>query len=59
MRGDNQLWYLDNGYSRHMIRDRSNFLLLTAFEGGSVAFGNGKTRKIAGVGKIGKSHSLY
>jgi len=40
-----------------MTGDKSNFLLLTAFEGESVAFGNGKTEKIIGVGKIGKSHS--
>jgi len=43
-----------------MIGDRSNFLSLTAFDGGSVAFGNDKSRKIIGVGKIGKSlsHSI-
>lgn len=40
--------------------DRSNFLSLTAFDGGSVAFGNSKPGKIVGVGKIGKSlsHSI-
>ena len=42
MAGDNQLWYLDSGCSRHMMEDKSKFLSLTAFEGGSVAFGNGK-----------------
>ena len=36
--------------------DRSNFL----FDGGTVAFGKGKSGKIIGVGKIGKSlsHSI-
>ena len=43
-----------------MTGDRSNFLLLTAFDGGSVALGNDKSGKIIGVGKIGKSvfHSI-
>ena len=38
----------------------SYFLSLTAFEGGTVAFGNDKSRKIVGVSKIGKSlsHSI-
>jgi len=55
--GGNQLWFLDSGCSRHMTGDRSNFLSLTAFNEGSVAFGNGKSGKIIGVGKIGKSFS--
>jgi len=60
VRGGNQLWYLDSGCSRHMTGDISNFLSLTAFDGGSVAFGNGKSGIIVGVGKIGKSvsHSI-
>ena len=61
MRGGNQQWYLDSGCSRHMTGDdKSNFLSLSAFEGGSVAFGNGKSGKIIGVGKIGNSlsHSI-
>ena len=43
-----------------MKRDKSNFLSLTAFDGGRVAFGNGKSGKIIDVGKIGKSlsHSI-
>ena len=33
---------------------------MTAFDGGRVAFGNGKSGKIVGVSKIGKSlsHSI-
>jgi len=43
-----------------MTRDKSNFLSLTAFGGGSVAFGNDKSEKIIGIGYIGKSlsHSI-
>ena len=43
-----------------MARDRSNFLSLTAFDRGSVAFRNNKSGKIVGVSKIGKSlsHSI-
>jgi len=40
-----------------MTGDKSNFLSLTGFEGGSVAFENDKIEKITGVGKISKSHS--
>ena len=43
-----------------MTGDKSSFLSLTAFDGGRVAFGNGKSGTIVGVGKIGKSlsHSI-
>ena len=57
VRGGNQLWLLDSGCSRHMMGDKSNFLSLTAIDGGRVAFGNGKFEKIIGIGKIGKSLS--
>jgi len=58
--GGNQLWFLDNGCSRHITGDNSNFLPLRAFDGGRAAFGNGKLGNIVGVGKIGKSlsHSI-
>ena len=54
---NSQLWYVDSGCSRHMTGKKSNFLSLTALEGGSVAFGNGKSGTIVGVGKIGESLS--
>jgi len=40
--------------------DKSNFFSLIAFDGGRVAFGNGKSEKIVSVSKIGKSlsHSI-
>ena len=60
VRGGNQIWFLDSGCSRHLTGDKSNFLSLAAFDGGRVAVENGKSRKIVGVGKIGKSlsHSI-
>jgi len=36
-----------------MTGEKSNFLPLIAAEGGSVAFGNGKSKTIVGIGKIG------
>ena len=58
--GNSQLWYVDSGCSRHMTGEKSNFLSLTTSEGGSVAFGNGKSGTILGLGKIGESlsHSI-
>ena len=43
-----------------MTGEISNFLSLTASQGGSVAFGNGKSGIIVGIGKIGEtlSHSI-
>jgi len=55
--GNSQLWYVDSGYSRHMAGEKFNFLSLTAAEGGIVAFGNGKSGTIVGIGKIGEPHS--
>ena len=54
-----QLWYVDSGCSRHMTGEKSSFLSLTASSGGSVAFGNGKTGTIIGIGSIGKTPSQY
>jgi len=51
------LWYVDSGCSRHMTGEKSNFLSLTAAQGGSVAFGNGKSGRIVEIGKIGESLS--
>ena len=55
-----QLWYVDSGCSRHMTGEKSNFLSLTASEGGSVAFENNKFGTVVGIGKIGESlsHSI-
>jgi len=43
-----------------MTGEKSDFLSLATTQGGSVAFGNGKSRSIVGIGKIGESlsHSI-
>lgn len=50
----------DNGCTRYMTWDKSNFFTLKAFQGGKVAFGNGKKGEMIDVGKIGKplSHAI-
>ena len=40
-----------------MTGEQSNFLSLTASDGGSVAFGNSNSGIIVGIGKIGESPS--
>ena len=57
---NNQFLFVDSGRSRHMTGEKSNFLSLAATQGGSVAFGNGKSGTIVGIGKIGESlsHSI-
>ncbi|MCH79648.1 phytoalexin-deficient 4-2 protein [Trifolium medium] len=50
-------WYLDSGCSRHMTRDRQNFLSFEEKEGGSVTFGNNEQASIKGKGIIGKVNS--
>ena len=55
--GNNQFWFVDNGCSRHMTGEKANFLSLAATQGGSVAFGNGKSETIIGIGKISQSLS--
>ena len=42
-----------------MTGEKSNFLSLAATQGGSVAFGNGKSGSIVGIGKIGESLSHF
>jgi len=58
--GNNQLWFVDGGCSRHMTGEESNFLSLAPTQGGSVAFGNEKSGTIVGIGKIAESlsHSI-
>ncbi|XP_069143555.1 uncharacterized protein [Solanum lycopersicum] len=48
-----QQWYLDSACSRHMTGDKSSFLSLKNIKGGNVAFGNGKSDEIQGIGKVG------
>ena len=56
MRGNNS-WYLDSGCSKHMTRDKSKFLSLETYSGGTVTFGDNKKGEVVGRGKIGKSSS--
>ena len=46
------LWYLDSGYSRHVIGDRSLFKVFKSKKGGNVTFGNGSKSQIKGKGII-------
>lgn len=36
-------WYIDNGYSIHMTRDKIKFISLNGIKGGSVTIGNNKS----------------
>ena len=49
---DTCLWYLDNGYSRHMTGDRSLFKVFESKKGGNVTFGDGSKSQIKGKGII-------
>ena len=48
-----QQCYLDSACSRHMTRDKRSSLSLNNIKGGNVAFGNGKSGEIHGIGKVG------
>jgi hypothetical protein len=45
-------WYVDSGYSKHMIGDRDKFLTLRKERDGSVSFRNDDSTKIIGKGKV-------
>ena len=45
-------WYLDNGCSQNMIRERCMFQCLTPHHGVTVTFKENQKGKITGVGKI-------
>ena len=57
MRGNNT-WYLDSGCSKHMTGDKSMFLSLETYEGGTVTFGDNKKGDIIARGKVGRSSSF-
>ena len=46
------MWYLDNGYSRHMCGNRAFFNNVTKCDGGLVTFGDGSTFKVVGKDNI-------
>ena len=56
MRGNNS-WYLDSGCFKHMTGDKSIFLSVETYEGGSVTFGDNMKGEIIAKGKVGKSSS--
>jgi hypothetical protein len=45
-------WYIDNGCSKHMTGDKSNFLTLSESKSGNVTFGNDAPGKIKGKGMV-------
>jgi hypothetical protein len=48
--------YIDSGCSKHMTRDKSNFLTLSESESGNVTFGNDAPGKIKGKGMVSLSN---
>ncbi|XP_070009529.1 uncharacterized protein [Nicotiana sylvestris] len=51
VKGSSQIWYMDNGFPKHMIGSKNEFLSLRDLKGGNVSFGNEKKGEIIGVGK--------
>jgi hypothetical protein len=47
-----RVWYVDSGYSKHMICDRDMFLTLRKEIDGSVSFENDDSAKIIGKGIV-------
>jgi hypothetical protein len=45
---NNNSWYLDYGYFRHMLGDKSQFKKFESLSGGSVTFENRSTTMIKG-----------
>ena len=54
-------WYLDRGYSRHMIGDKTYFTSLENYNGGIVTFGDISLARVKGKGSIVilGCHKLY
>ena len=50
--GESSVWYLDNGASNHMTRQRSKFTKLDESVTMKVKFGDGSTVKIQGKGSV-------
>ena len=50
-------WIVDSGCSHHMTGDKSNFISLESYNGGTVTFGsNLRKSKIVGIGKVGNEN---
>ena len=51
-------WYLDNGYSRYMTRNKSWFRNLRSKDDGTIKFADGIKSKVIGIGNVGKNDSI-
>jgi hypothetical protein len=49
-------WYIDNGCSKHMTRDKGKFLSISKRKKGNVTFGNDELSKIKGKGMVSLSN---
>ena len=45
-------WYLDSGYSHHMMGNKSFFTSFIEFDGGNVTFGDGNASRVKDKGTI-------
>lgn len=46
------MWYVDNGFSIHMTRDKNKFISLKENMDGTMSFGNDRAWNIIGIGTI-------
>jgi len=53
-----QLWYLDNGCSKHMTGDKSKFVNITFKQEGHVIYGDNNKGRILGRGSIQDKSNL-
>ena len=51
-------WYLDSGYSRHMIGDKEAFVTLRMKEGGMVTFGDDGKGHIIGISNLLRKRAI-
>ena len=58
MEESKQLWYLDNGCSKHMTGDKSKFLSISIKQEGHVTYGDNNKGRILGRGSIGDKDIL-
>jgi len=49
---NNNLWYLDSGYSRHMSEDKDQFKKFKSLSGGLITFEDGSTTIVEGKRSI-------
>jgi len=54
VKAKDSLWYLDSGFFRHMISDKSKLIELVLRKAGYVTYGDNNKGRIMGEGNIGK-----